>query len=436
MESCPDERFDDPNMGRGTERAQSEPFLFSRPSAASLCWQWWDSRQLCALPDWTTVQLAFADGAFEHPHALKGLQRAASMKTPVVASAVFLLSAVSAHAQPVPVTPDNFVRAESDRYLAGVIKDFGLGKFGHNREPASIDHQTVIRLNRDTLYSGAVFDLDAGPVRITIPNAGKRFMSLQIISEDHYTPLVAYGPGTHTLSRNGIGTRYVLAAVRTLADPNDPKDLQQVHALQDAIKVSQPGGPGRFEMPAWDETSQKKVRDALLALASTLPDLNTAFGKKGEVDPVHRLIGTAAGWGGNPDKEAMYLNRTPSQNDGKTVYRLRVKDVPVNGFWSISLYDAKGYFEKNPLNAYTLNNITAQKESDGSVAVQFGSCDGGVPNCLPTMAGWNYLVRLYRPRSVVLNGTWKFPEAYSVGTVGSASFDQKWPGPPRQNSPR
>lgn len=356
------------------------------------------------------------------------------MKTAAVASAVLILSVVAAQAQSIAVTPDNFVRAESDRYIGNLIKDFGFGKFGHNREPASIDNQSVIRLNRDTLYSAAVFDLDAGPVRITMPDAGKRFMSLQIISEDHYTPLVTYRAGSHTLTRNNIGTRYVVAGVRTLADPNDPKDLQQAHALQDAIRVSQPGGPGRFEIPAWDEASHKKVRDALLALASTLPDLNKAFGKKGEVDPVHRLIGAAAGWGGNPDKEAMYLNRTPPQNDGKTVYRLRVKDVPVNGFWSISLYDAKGYFEKNPLNAYTLNNITAQKEADGSVAVQFGSCDGSVPNCLPTMAGWNYLVRLYRPRSVVLNGTWKFPEAYSVGTVGSASFDQKWPGPSRSNS--
>jgi hypothetical protein len=32
-----------------------------------------------------------------------------------------------------------------------------------------------------------VFDLDAAPVMITLPNAGNRFMSMQVISEDHYT---------------------------------------------------------------------------------------------------------------------------------------------------------------------------------------------------------------------------------------------------------
>ncbi|MGA8435601.1 MAG: carboxylesterase, partial [Methyloceanibacter sp.] len=47
----------------------------------------------------------------------------------------------------------------------------------------------------------------------------------------------------------------------------------------------------------------------------------------------------------------------------------------------------------------------------GSIAVQFGGCDGKIPNCLPTVLGWNYMVRLYRPRAEILNGAWKFPEA-------------------------
>jgi hypothetical protein len=67
----------------------------------------------------------------------------------------------------IPVTPDNFVRAESDMYFSGVVKNGGFGKFDHTRDPAPLDKQTVIRLNRDTLYSAAVFDLDAGPVIIT-----------------------------------------------------------------------------------------------------------------------------------------------------------------------------------------------------------------------------------------------------------------------------
>jgi hypothetical protein len=129
---------------------------------------------------------------------------------------------------------------------------------------------------------------------------------------------------------------------------------------------------------------------------------------------VRRLIGAASAWGGNPEKDAVYLSVAPARNDGKTVYRLNVRDVPVDGFWSVSVYNAKGYFEPNPLNAYTLNNITARRSGDGSIAVQFGGCDGTAANCLPIMPGWNYLVRLYRPRAQVLNGSWRFPQPQPV----------------------
>jgi hypothetical protein len=91
-----------------------------------------------------------------------------------------------------------------------------------------------------------------------------------------------------------------------------------------------------------------------------------------------------------------------------------VKDVPVDGFWSISVYNAEGYYQKNEHDVYTLNNITAKKSDDGSVSVQFGGWDGMTPNVLPIMPVWNYMVRLYRPRKAILDGTWKFPEAQPV----------------------
>ena len=133
-----------------------------------------------------------------------------------------------------------------------------------------------------------------------------------------------------------------------------------------------------------------------------------------EVDPIQHFISAATTWGGNPRKDAIYLNFTPPKNDGNTIYKLNVKDVPVDGFWSISLYNADGYFQKNELNAYSLNNITAKKSADGSVTIQFGGCDGKVANCLPIMKGWNYTVRLYRPRAEILNSKWKFPQPQAV----------------------
>ena len=93
---------------------------------------------------------------------------------------------------PTRVTPDNFNRAESDMYFSSIVHDGGFGPFHHNRTLMPIDDQTVIRSNRDTLYSAAVFDLDAGPVTITLPDAGTRFISMQLIDEEQFAPVVVY----------------------------------------------------------------------------------------------------------------------------------------------------------------------------------------------------------------------------------------------------
>lgn len=322
------------------------------------------------------------------------------------------LAAASAdEGAPIRVTVDNFKRAESDTYLAKFSKDGGFGKFSHERELAPIDKQTVIRLNRDTLYSFGVFDLGAGAVTVTLPDAGKRYMAIQVINEDHYTTEVVYSAGQHTFTKEKVGTRYVVLAVRTFVNPNDLADVKTVHTLQDGLKAEQKS-VGTLQLPSWDQASLKKIREALLALAAANGGLDSThmFGTKSEVDPVQHLIGTAAGWGGNPPYAAMYSGSEPKQNDGKVPYTLTVKDVPVDGFWSVSVYNKEGFFEKNTKNAYTFNNITAKPNADGSVTIHFGG-DENATNYLPIMPGWNYTVRMYRPRKVILDGGWKFPEA-------------------------
>jgi hypothetical protein len=299
-------------------------------------------------------------------------------------------------------------------YFAKTVKSGGLGKFAHTRDLVPVDRQTVIRMNRDTLYSSAVIDLDAGPATVTLPDAGARFLSAQAIDQDHYSVSVIYGAGAHTFTREEVGTRYLLLLVRILVDPAKEGDLAAVRKLQDRLKLSQ-RRRGAFEIPAWDPVSHKQVRDALLSLAKTMPDFSRAFGSKSEVDPIQHLAATAGGWGGNPARDAAYFSYSPEKNDGETVHRLHVPaDIPADGFWSVSRYNADGYFAKNDLNAYSLNNLTAAKDADGAIVVQFGGCDGSVPNCLPIDKGWTYTVRLYRPHTEVLDGSWKFPEAKAM----------------------
>jgi hypothetical protein len=305
-----------------------------------------------------------------------------------------------------PVTWDNFVRAETDKYFKSYVQLGGIGNFYHIRKPTPIDAQKIIRMNRDTLYSLLIVDLTS-PVTITKPGTGDRFQSMQVINEDEYSVMVVYKPGKYTLTQEKVGTRYAIIGLRTFVDASSPADIKKVNAIQDQIKVEQ-ASKGKFEIPNWDQKSQDRLRAALQVLGATMTDTSMAFGTKEDTDSAAHLIGAAIGWGGLPLKDAKYLNIVPKMNDGKTPYTLTVKDVPVDAFWSISLYNGKGFYVKNKYDAYALNNVTAKKSRDGSYTIHFGG-DPKQPNYLPIMDGWNYIVRLYRPRKKLLDGTWKFP---------------------------
>src|SRR6516225_4226245 len=184
-----------------------------------------------------------------------------NFRTPILAGSLLAATSSVAAAQlqsgaAVPVTVDNYNRAQSDVYFGQTVKAGAFGKFRHGRELAPVVSRGIVRPNRDTLYSFAVFDFDAGPVTITLPDAGKRFMVMQVVNEDQYTPVVFYDPGSHILTKEGIGTRYGIVVVRMLVDPADSQDVQEVQALQDVLKVSQQTS-GTFEIPNWDEPSLK-----------------------------------------------------------------------------------------------------------------------------------------------------------------------------------
>jgi hypothetical protein len=319
-------------------------------------------------------------------------------------------AADNAVAHTLQVTPDNFVRAETDMQFLTVVKRGGFGRLVHERDFPPAGRQPLAWADADILRSHGVFDLELGPIEITLPPVGDRFISIEVLDEDHYTLSMFYGPGTYSFSFDNVSTRYMLIVVRILVDPGSRTDIAAVHGLQDAIRVARHGG-GRFVIPNWDPVSQAKVRMALQLLANTIRGDDRTFGGRGEVDPVRHLIGTATHWDRCPPREIAYLLSTPRHNDGTTVYRLSVGHVPVDEFWSLTVYDANGFFLSDIHSGRAVNSRTGERDAEQGISIQFGGKAEGTGNCLQIARGWCYVVRMYRPRAELIGGKWRFPEA-------------------------
>jgi hypothetical protein len=151
----------------------------------------------------------------------------------------------------VRVNAFSFVRAESDTYFDSLLATAGgLGRWHHIREPAPVDKQLVVRMNRDTLYSSVIIDVGEG-AELTMPETGGRYQTAIVVDQDHHIDKVFDRPGPHRLDPEEFGTPWVAVAVRTLVDPADPGDLMTVAALQDRLVVTA-GSAKAFTHPAWD----------------------------------------------------------------------------------------------------------------------------------------------------------------------------------------
>ena len=282
----------------------------------------------------------------------------------------------------------------------------GIGELVHSRTPVTPENNPVIRMNQDTLYSGVAVDLSK-PVEITMPDVGDRYMSMHVVSQDHYM-FAEHDSGTHRLTRERVGTRFALVAFRTFVDSNDPEDVAAVHRIQDSIVVKG-GGEGPYEAPNWDLDDIRKARQALSDLAELGFSTYYAFGTEEETRPIEHLVGTGSGWAGLPRTAALYQLGAVEANDGVTPHTITVKDVPVDAFWSITVYNKEGYLEANELRRNSYNNTTAAPNADGSFTLHFGGCEDGRRNCIPIMESWNYGIRMYQPREEILRGEWSFP---------------------------
>jgi hypothetical protein len=325
----------------------------------------------------------------------------------IFATLVIAASGTGAKDKGEPVTPENYIRAEVDFSFANFQKNAGgkVNEFFYITRPTPLDQQTVVRMNRDTLYAAAVVDTEGGAT-VTIPEfPDDRYFSVYVVDNDHYAPKVFYEPGTHKIPDD---TKYVALIQRIqLMDPADEKDVALVNELQESIKINA-ASADPFPDPKWD-------KDAMLALRTEYEKEFQKFdqyepdwmGPRGQVNEKTRHLAVAGAWGLFPEKDAVYINYT-GPADPKQCYTATYKVPENDAFWSITVYGKDG-FMKSDQNI--VNDRNVKLNDDGTFTAFFGSLDacGDKPNRVDITEGWNFLMRVYRPGKSVLERTYKLP---------------------------
>jgi len=172
--------------------------------------------------------------------------------------------------------------AARDRMLNGKGgQPAGRNAFGHARNLVGPEGRTITSPNNDTLYSSAWLDLTKGPVTLTVPRTGERYISLAGMNMWTDNDFVL---GTRTTG--GAGGRYTIVGpgqagsgpnvvrlntahgwllVRVLVD--GPADLPAVHKIQDQLKLEGPTGLPPVKAYA---TRRSPARDYFASLAELL----------------------------------------------------------------------------------------------------------------------------------------------------------------------
>jgi hypothetical protein len=312
--------------------------------------------------------------------------------TKFLGKALFLLFlSGSAFAAVVPVDKSNYKVAESDIAFSNITKFAAVNKFFHFPVGKfDLDNQTVVRMNQDTTYSAAIVNVSEG-ASITLPESNGRYMSVMVVQNDHYIDQVFTTPGKHKIKAD---TDFVMVAIRTRINSNDPKDIAEVQALQKASIISAKATKPHA-LPNYDMKQVVALRDKLAAEAAKLGSLNNMQGARGTIDEHMHMLGAAAGWGLLPDANARYLSY--GQKDGKGCFKANYKTPPFNkgGFFSITMYNAEGWiFDERAI----LNEYNIEFNDDKTFDVNFGDCGKLAKNRLPIVDGWNFLMRVYQPQ--------------------------------------
>jgi hypothetical protein len=310
------------------------------------------------------------------------------------------------------VTPETYIRAETDIAFSQFYRNAGsdVNRFYYIRKPVPLDAQSVVRMNLDTLYSGAVVDTEGG-AKLTIPEfPDKRYFSVLVIDNDHYAPTVFYKPGTYDIPGD---TKYVTLVQRIeVMDPNDQADIALVNEMQNKFTI-EASSHDLFPDPKWDAESMLALRAPYEKEFQTFSQYEPDWmGPRGKVNEKTRHLAAAGAWGLFPENDAVYINYT-GPGAVKGCYTATYTVPPNDAFWSITLYGSDGFMKSARAG---VNDRNVALNDDGTFTVYFGSPEacGDKPNRVDITDGWNFLMRIYRPGEAVLKREYRLPDVTLV----------------------
>lgn len=298
----------------------------------------------------------------------------------------------------IKVTEDNFLAAEADRYLAEQQELAPVNQWEHRFKLLTYKTQSVVRQNRDTLYSKSIVDVSKGATFSV--EKSDQYQTLHVVDSNHREIFVLYSNSdkrsiTIDMSDLSAGAgEHVYVILRTAMPNGESKEAYAVaNKLQRSAKIS--ANSNKSYIPkGFDQESREATRLALEPKILTLYIPN-AFGPVGAENVTKRdqTIGVGIGWGGFSTLHAHYKILLAEDRSGAC--QTMTFDAPKlkeNGFFSITTYGPDAYMHADK---YAINMSEMQADKDGRYTVNF-NCDGAKNN-LEVMKNWTGALRMYRP---------------------------------------
>lgn len=302
-------------------------------------------------------------------------------------------------------TSDNYALFESSRQILKNQDLAGINKFLHKRKLTPTDQQPVVRMNRDTYYSMAVVDVSEGAF-VTLPEVAEdKYLSYQVVTEDHRIQAMGYGAGTFELKTHIGDHVYIvvrLDATFTEAEARKVQDKMSINANSNELFTAEQVNKASFlkiENELKSKMSTILRRDGSQALTGMFTDPNDE--SKELFTEEKYAVGAAIGWGGAQLQDNIYeLSRNYPDNQ---CHQATFEDPKNQAFWSITVYDKAGFMFNDLAN---LSSNTATPNTDGSYTISFG-CGEDAPNNIKTANDsgvFNLGIRHYMPSQKVKDG--------------------------------